>query len=119
MSGDIWQRLEREVKAARTRVQNEVRAAFFAIASREPTNNVSELIELRGLIDELIDDETVRARELGASWEQLGSSRQQAQQRHKRAFARRARSTAVDESCQSADTIRQRSLTASSGGAHT
>jgi hypothetical protein len=116
MSGDIWQRLEREVKAARTRVRNEVRTQYFESATREPTANVRELIELRRLVDELIDDETIRARELGASWDLLGSSRQQAQQRHKRALARRTQSIPVDEIAMPADAFRQQPLTTSGTG---
>ena len=111
MTGDAWQRLEREVKAARARVRNYVRRAYFEIDHREATHNVLELIELRRLVDDLIDEETIRARELGASWGQLGSSRQQAQQRHERAMARRIRSTAVDERAAPTCAIRQQPLT--------
>ncbi len=119
MSGDAWQRLEREVKAARTRVRDiaKRRMAWFGDDAEPHAENVRELIKLRRLLDELIDDETIRARELGASWDSLGSSRQQAQQRHKRALARRTRSTAVDETRTSRGAFRQRPLTERPGTA--
>ena len=99
-AADVWQQLEREVKAARGRVRADIREAAswgMDFPTREPTGNVRELLALRRLVDDLIADETIRARELGAGWSSLGTSRQQAQQRHKRAMARRNGSIGVDE----------------------
>jgi hypothetical protein len=81
------------VRAGRARVQRELaketRGEYIGTcAYRESTNTVRELYELRRLVDELIDSEIIRGRELGASWDLLGTSRQHAQQRAARARQR-------------------------------
>ena len=99
-SATVWQRLTAEVRAASARVRKEqadyaagrTGMGFFHDRDRDKSEahrNVRELYELRRLVDELIDDEIIRGRELGASFDQLGSSRQQAQQRHARALRQR------------------------------
>jgi hypothetical protein len=52
--------------------------------------NVRQLYELRQAVDDAIDAEVERAREMRVSFDLLGTTRQQAQQRHKRAMARKA-----------------------------
>jgi signal transduction histidine kinase len=105
---DTLQVLGRRVQAARARVRKDREDPFlFDSPSREAISNVAELYRLRDLVDELIDGEVIRGRELGAPWDLLGSSRQQAQQRAARALRRqqaltnhahelRDRSTAID-----------------------
>lgn len=51
--------------------------------------NIEELYKLRGALDGLIDAEMVRGRDQGASWNMLGTSKQQAQQRYKRIMAQK------------------------------
>jgi hypothetical protein len=46
------------------------------------------LYELRQAIDDAIDGEVIRGRAIGVQWDLLGTTRQQAQQRHNRAMAR-------------------------------
>jgi hypothetical protein len=93
-SASALQVLARRVRAARERVRrNGVDSFFRDVEYREASDTVAELYKLRELVDELIDGEIIRGRELGASWDLLGSSRQQAQQRAARARQRKRRLT--------------------------
>jgi hypothetical protein len=83
MSADTWQRLDRRVKTARARAE-EAPDEHGIRASR----NLDELRKLQWSIEKLMDDEIIRGRDQGASWSMLGTSKQQAQQRHKRALER-------------------------------
>lgn len=83
IDGSAWERLTRRVGVARERAEG----VADNTGSRAGAT-IGELRRLRRLIDELIDDETVRGREQGAPWVILGSSRQQAQQRHAAAIRR-------------------------------
>ncbi len=84
MADDVWKRLDRGIKAARTRVNEQPDEHGF-----RASHNIKEMTKLRWVIEDLIDAETIRGRDQGASWVLLGSSKQQAQQRYKRAVARR------------------------------
>lgn len=93
MAEDVWKRLARRIKTASERAerQPDYIGGFRAGA------NIKELWKLQRLIDELIDAETIRGREQGADWAMLGTSKQQAQQRHKAALARqRGQSSLTD-----------------------
>lgn len=83
-----WQVLGRHVRAAKDRVRRDCTDPLLELPYSESVGNVRELYKLRGLIDELIDVEIIRGRQLGAPWDLLGSSRQQAQQRSARARER-------------------------------
>jgi hypothetical protein len=87
-AADVWQLLGRRAGAARERVRKNGTDPLLDLEYREAADNVAELYKLRDLVDELIDGEIIRGRELGASWDLLGSSRQQAQQRAARARQR-------------------------------
>lgn len=84
MSADVWKRLERRVKTARARAEVIPDDEHGFRASR----NLDELRKLQGAIEDLIDAEIIRGREQGAPWGLLGTSKQQAQQRHRRVIGR-------------------------------
>lgn len=86
MTKDVWQVLARRVKVAQDRARRH--GGAVSLEYRSAVDSVHELYELRRLVDRLIDDEIIRGRELGAPWELLGTSKQQAQQRHARAVVR-------------------------------
>ncbi len=112
MTADVWQNLAAQVKAARDRVRRKIAEAVFESPDRPAIENIRELTELRRMVDELIDGEIIRGRELGASWDLLGTSKQQAQQRYRRAVARRhEQSMPVDETAPAVDAIGQPALT--------
>jgi hypothetical protein len=102
MIPNVWRELITQAQAARDRVRKKAAAedrewgSQFAQSSTV-IGNVRELYQLRDLVDELIDHEIIRGKELGVSFDLLGSSRQQAQQRYKRAIARRGPPIAVHE----------------------
>lgn len=80
MADDVWKRLGRRVTSAKERaVRQPDEHGWRAGAS------IRELTALRDLLDDLIDAEVIRGREQGAEWVLLGSSKQQAQQRYRRA----------------------------------
>lgn len=84
---DALRRLERRVAAVRKRVEQQVpndERGFRA------SRNIRELRALQAYISDQIDDEVIRGREQGAPWHLLGTSKQQAQQRHAAALARRS-----------------------------
>ena len=83
MATTIWKRLENRVKTARSRAE-EAPDRLGWQASR----NLDELWKLQAAIERMIDEELIRGREQGASWAMLGTSKQQAQQRHRRALER-------------------------------
>lgn len=87
-SASALQVLARRVRDARERVRKNGIGRLLDLEYREAADNVRELYRLRDLVDELIDAEIIRGRELGAPWDLLGSSRQQAQQRAARARRR-------------------------------
>lgn len=90
MTASVWQRLAAEVKQASARARRDAASRVMPDMYDQAVENIRELHELRALLDELIDSEIIRGRELGASFDLLGSSRQQAQQRHARAVRQRA-----------------------------
>lgn len=83
VADDVWKRLGRRTKAASERAERQADEHGFRAGV-----NIQELWKLRRLIDELVDAETIRGREQGAPWGTLGSSKQQAQQRHEAALKR-------------------------------
>ncbi len=85
--------LARRVRAASERIRRNGIDPLLDLEYREACDTVAELYKLRALVDELIDGEIIRGRELGAPWDLLGSSRQQAQQRATRARRRQRRLT--------------------------
>jgi hypothetical protein len=85
--------LARRVRAARERVRRNGMDRLLELEYREAAGNVQELYALRDLVDDLIDGEIIRGRDLGAPWDLLGSSRQQAQQRATRARQRQRKLT--------------------------
>ena len=86
MASDALRRLERRVATARERAEQVADDEHGFRASR----NIRELRELQAYISDQIDDEVIRGREQGAPWNLLGTSKQQAQQRHAAALARRS-----------------------------
>lgn len=85
MADDVWKRLDQRIRAARDRADVSDEHGFRA------SRNIEELRRLRGALDGFIDAELVRGREQGASWDMLGTSKQQAQQRYKRIMAQKRR----------------------------
>lgn len=90
MTGDVWRQLAGEVRAASGRARKAARSHMYPDESNVPPANIAELYELRRLVDDLIDAEIIRGRELGVGFDLLGTSRQQAQQRHARAQRQRS-----------------------------
>jgi hypothetical protein len=95
VSAGMWRRLAGELRSASTAVEKDVAKTKRGLIPdwwprTEAASNVRELYRLRALVDELIDDEMIRAVELGVPFSDLGTSRQQAQQRHARAVRQRA-----------------------------
>jgi hypothetical protein len=88
MTTSPLQILARRVQAARERVRKNGAGQLLDLEYREAADNVRELYALRDLVDQLINREVIRGRELGAPWDLLGTSRQQAQQRAARARQR-------------------------------
>jgi hypothetical protein len=87
---DAWAELLARFRVLRKESAREARDHIAAGPREEVAANVRALYELRQAIDDAIDAEVIRGREIGVQWDLLGSTRQQAQQRHKRALARRA-----------------------------
>jgi hypothetical protein len=86
----LWRRLQQEVQQSADRVRTmETRSVLGPSARSEAGRNIDELYRLQRVIDDLIDAEIIRGHKHGAGWSNLGSSRQQAYQRHKRAMARK------------------------------
>lgn len=81
---DALEKLEKRVRALRRRQDRPSDDMHGSQASW----NIKRLRELRELIDSLMDDEILRGREHGAPWASLGTSKQQAQQRHRVAYMR-------------------------------
>lgn len=86
MASDELRRLERRVTLARERVEQVPDDELGFRASR----NIGELRALQASISDQIDEEIIRGREQGAPWHLLGTSKQQAQQRHAAALTRRS-----------------------------
>lgn len=90
----LWPRLQQEVQQSAARVRTmETRSILGPSASSEAGRNIDELYRLQRVIDDLIDAEIIRGHKHGALWSNLGSSRQQAYQRYKRAIARKQQLT--------------------------
>jgi Mobilization protein NikA len=102
---DVWTVLSARFRGLRSRARRDAVDHLAAGPREEVSANVSALYELRQAVDDAIDDEVIRGRAIGVQWDLLGTTKQQAQQRHKRAMARRGKlrtrvhgmSTAVDE----------------------
>jgi hypothetical protein len=117
---DVWAVLSARFRGLRSRARRDAVDHLAAGESNEVAANVSALYALRQAVDDAINDEVIRGRAIGVQWDLLGSTRQQAQQRHKRAMARRGKlrtrvhdmSTAVDEIRLRTGRFRQRPLTA-------
>lgn len=78
-----WNALERHVAAATKRIQDAAPDHGF-----RGSISLQELYAVRKHIEKLIDLETIDARAAGAQWSALGSSKQQALQRHNAAIRR-------------------------------
>jgi hypothetical protein len=125
VTASVWKQLAAEIDSSSAAVRNDIAKTKRGFIPEwwprtEAASNVRELYRLRALAEELIDAEIIRARGLGVSFEDLGSSRQQAQQRHARALRQRAltkepagasSSTDVDQMCNGPDALGQRGLT--------
>jgi hypothetical protein len=116
---DVWAALSARLREIRAAARRDARDHLAAGEREEATANVRALYELRQAVDDAIDAEVIRGRENGAQWDLLGTTKQQAQQRHRRAMARKGKlrtnvrdtSTAVDEIRHGACGFRQRPLT--------
>lgn len=89
---DVWAALLDRFRALRKAARREALDHLAAGPREEVAANVRALYELRQAVDDAIDAEVIRGREIGVQWDLLaqpGASRQQAQQRHKRARERR------------------------------
>jgi hypothetical protein len=86
---DVWDSLSARLREIRTAARREARDHIAAGEREEVAANVRGLYELRRAVDDAIDAEVIRGREIGVQWDLLGTTKQQAQQRHQRAMARR------------------------------
>jgi hypothetical protein len=87
---DAWAVLSARFRGLRSRARRDAVDHLAAGPGDEVSANVRALYELLQAVDDAIDDEVIRGRAIGVQWDLLGSTRQQAQQRHKRALARRS-----------------------------
>jgi hypothetical protein len=85
---DVWTSLGEKLRKLRRAAERDARDSVLPDERTAVSANVSALYELRQAVDDAIDDEVNRGRPIGVQWDLLGSTRQQAQQRHKRATAR-------------------------------
>lgn len=90
MASEVWAALTARFRKLRLMAQRDAVDHLVAGPGDEVWANVRALYELRQAVDDAIDDEVIRGRAIGVQWDLLGSTRQQAQQRHKRALARKA-----------------------------
>lgn len=86
---DVWAALSARLREIRAAARRDARDHIAAGEREEVAANVRALYELRQAVDDAIDAEVIRGRETGVQWDLLGTTKQQAQQRHKRATARR------------------------------
>jgi hypothetical protein len=86
---DAWTSLGEKLRKLRTAARRDVRDSLLPDESTAVAVNVRALYALRQAVDDAIDDEVIRGRAIGVQWDLLGSTRQQAQQRHRRAMARK------------------------------
>ena len=86
---DVWSALSARFREIRAAARRDARDHLAAGEREEVAANVRALYTLRRAVDDAIDAEVIRGREMGVQWDLLGSTKQQAQQRHKRAMARR------------------------------
>ena len=85
---DVWTSLGEKLRKLLRAAERDARDSVLPDERTAVSANVSALYELRQAVDDAIDDEVNRGRPIGVQWDLLGSTRQQAQQRHKRATAR-------------------------------
>ena len=86
---DAWTSLGGKLRKLRRGAERDVRDSVLHDESTAVAASVRALYALRRAVDDAIDDEVIRGRAIGVQWDLLGSTRQQAQQRHKRAMARK------------------------------
>jgi hypothetical protein len=89
---DVWTALLDRFRAIRKAAGREALDHLAAGPRNVVTANVRALYALRQVVDDAIDAEVSRGREIGVQWDLLGppgASRQAVQQRHRRAMARR------------------------------
>jgi len=86
---DAWTSLGEKLRKLRTAAQRDVRNSMLSDESTAVAANVRALYAQRQAVDDAIGDEVIRGRAIGVQWDLLGSTRQQAQQRHKRAMVRK------------------------------
>ena len=86
---DAWTSLGEKLRKLRTAAQRDARDSVLPDERTAVAANVRGLYGLRQAVDDAIDDEVIRGRAIGVQWDLLGSTRQQAQQRHKRAMSRK------------------------------
>ena len=116
---DLWSALSATLRELRAAARWDARNHIAAGERNEVAANVRALYKLRQAVDDAIDAEVIRGREIGVQWDLLGTTKQQAQQRHRRGMARRGLlgtyvrnpSTAVDEIRTRGVGFRQRLLT--------
>lgn len=82
-SAKRWAALQRQVAKAAERVSPQTPDHGI-----QGSTSVRELYALQARIITMIDQEIIEARAAGAQWGQLGTSKQQAQQRHRAAMSR-------------------------------
>jgi hypothetical protein len=86
---DPWAVLSVRFREIRSRARRDAVDHLAAGPREEVSANVRALYELRQAVDDAIDEEVIRGRAIGVQWDLLGSTRQQAQQRHRRVMARK------------------------------
>jgi hypothetical protein len=86
---DVWAALGQTLRKLRTAAELDTRESVLPDESTAVAANVRALYALRQAVDDAIDGEVIRGRAIGVQWDLLGSTRQQAQQRHRRAMARK------------------------------
>jgi hypothetical protein len=89
---DVWSGLLDRFRALRKAARRDALDHLAAGPREEVAASVQALYELRQAVDDAIDAEVIRGREIGVQWDLLGppgSTRQRAQQRHRRAMERR------------------------------
>ena len=86
---DVWAALGQKLRKLRTAAERDTRESMLRDETTAVAANVRALYALRQAVDDAIDAEVIRGRAIGVQWDLLGSTRQQAQQRHRRAMARK------------------------------
>jgi hypothetical protein len=89
---DVWGTMSARLREITRAARRDAVDHLAAGPREEASANVRALYELRQAVDDAIDAEVSRGREIGVQWDLLGppgASRQAVQQRHRRAMARR------------------------------